>query len=118
MAMHLVLFLPALIDKRELEQRPDISALAGQGNEDGDVGGAVLGVLAVGVEVDGPIVAANGEVVAGDVLADPHALGEGVALDGEPVGPVHRLRDGPRGGGREEEVFRRGARGGHWCTRM
>lgn len=94
MGMDLVLPFAALINKGELEERPYVGALAGEGNEDGDIGGVVFGVLAVGVEIDGPLVAADGEVVAGDVLADADALGEGVALYGEVVGPVDGLGQG------------------------
>lgn len=94
MGMNLVLSFAALINKGELEERPYVGALAGERNEDGDIGGVVLGVLAVGVEIDGPLVAADGEVVAGDVLADADALGEGVALYGEVVGAVDGLGQG------------------------
>jgi hypothetical protein len=88
----LVLGLAALVEERELEERADVGALGGERDEDGDVGGVVLGVLPVGVEVDGPLVPADGEGLAGDVPADAHPLGEGVALDDEAVGTVHRLR--------------------------
>ncbi|GKV30506.1 hypothetical protein SLEP1_g39313 [Rubroshorea leprosula] len=46
-------------------------------------------------EVDSPLVAADGEALAGYVLPDAHALGQGVALDSETVRAVdglsHRL---------------------------
>lgn len=92
-AVDLVLPLPALVHQRELEERPDVGAVAGQGDEDGDVRRAVLRVLPVGVEVDGPVVAPDGEDVAGDELAGPHPLGQRVAADGERVGAVHRPAD-------------------------
>lgn len=96
MAVDLVLALAALVEERELEEGADVGAVAGEGDEDGDVGGVVLRVLAVGVEVDGPVVATDGEGVAGDVLAHPRALRQGVTLDQEPVRSVHRLRHRPR----------------------
>lgn len=94
MGMDLMLPFATLINKGELEERPNVGALASEGNEDGDIGGVVFGVLAVGVEIDGPLEAADGEVVAGDVLADADALREGVALYGEVVGPVDGLGQG------------------------
>lgn len=93
MAVDLMLGLAALIEKSELKEGPDIGALAGQGDEDGDVGGGILGVFAVGVEVDGPIVASDGESVGGNVLSGAHALGERVAADGEVVCAIHGVVD-------------------------
>ena len=69
--MNLVLLLAALVDERELEEGTHVGALAGEGDEDGDVCGVVLGVLAVGVEVDGPLVPAYREGIARDVLPNP-----------------------------------------------
>lgn len=92
MAVDLVLGLAALVEEGELEEGADVGAVAGEGDEDGDVGGVVLGVLAVGVEVDRPLVAPDGEVLAGDVLPHPDPLRQGVALYDEPVRPFHRLR--------------------------
>jgi len=108
----LVLALAALVKERELEESADVGAIGGEGDEDGDVDGVVLGVLPVGVEVDRPLVAAHGEGLAGDVLAHAHALRERVALDHEPVGAVHRLRHGARAGGGRRHVPLRGGRGG------
>lgn len=100
MAMDLVVVLAALVQQRELEERPDVGALASERDEERDVGGVVLGALAVRVEVDRPSESPHREGFGGDVLADPHALGQGVALDLELVRPIHGL--GARG--------RRGAR--------
>ena len=110
MGVHLVLALAALVDERELEERAHVGALAGERDEERDVGGAVLGALAVGVEVDGPLEAADGEGLGGDVLADPDPLGERVAGDLEVVRPVDGLGDGR--GGRLDGGRRRGGRGG------
>lgn len=81
-----------LVEEGELKEGTDVGAVAGEGDEDGDIGGVVLGVLAVGVEVDGPVVAADGEGVAGDVLAHAHPLGKRVPSYRHAVRPVHRLR--------------------------
>lgn len=91
MAVNLVLAPAALVQELELEEGADVGALAGEGDEDRDVGRVVLGVLPVGVEVNRPLVPADGEVLAGDVLAHAHALGERVPLDREPVGAVDGL---------------------------
>lgn len=70
--MDLVFPLAALINKRELEKRPDLTTLAGQRDEDRDVSGVVLGVLAVREEEDRPLVPSHGEVIARYVLPDAH----------------------------------------------
>ncbi|KAL6992950.1 hypothetical protein U1Q18_011065, partial [Sarracenia purpurea var. burkii] len=93
MAVDLVIPLAALVDERQFEQCADVGALAGQCDEDGDVHGVVLGVLAVGVEVDGPLVATDGESVAGDVLPHSHAFGQRVTSDHELVRAVHQSRE-------------------------
>lgn len=93
--MHFVFPFPGLIQQCELEQSPDIGAVASERDEDGDVDGRILGVLAVGVKVNGPIVAGDAESIAGDILAGTHALGQGVTPDCETVGPIHRLVDRP-----------------------
>nr|KYP71071.1 hypothetical protein KK1_010315 [Cajanus cajan] len=92
MAVNLVLPLAALVEEREFEERPDVGAFAGQGDEDGDVSGIVLGVLAVGVEVDRPVVPSDAEQIARNVLPHSHPLRQRVPLDHEPVRAVHRLR--------------------------
>lgn len=96
MGVDLVACAAGLVEEGELEEGADVGALGGEGDEDGDVAGVVLGVLAVGVEVDGPVVAADGEGVAGEVAAGTDALGEGEALDGVLVRPPHRLADRAR----------------------
>lgn len=75
MAVDLVLASSTLIEERQLEQSPNVRSIAGKGDENGDIGGMILGVLAIGVEVDRPLVAADGEIVAGDVFANADALG-------------------------------------------
>lgn len=92
--MNLVLALAALINQGQLEKSPHVGALASQRYEHGHISGVVLGVLPVGIEEDRPLVASNGEVIASDVLADTHALGQGVALDRELVRAVHGPGEG------------------------
>ena len=72
MAMNLVIPLAALINKRELEKRPDFTSLASQRDEDGDVSGVILRILAVREEEDLPLVSPDGEVIARYVLPDAH----------------------------------------------
>lgn len=74
MAMNLVIILATLVQKRELKERPDIGALARQRDEERYVGGVILAALAVGVEVNGPGVAADGEGIGREELSDPHAF--------------------------------------------
>lgn len=81
------------IEERKLEEGADVGAIAGEGYEEGDVGGAVLRILAVGVEIHGPVVATDGEDVGGDVLSDADALSQRVTVDGELVGAIDRPRD-------------------------
>jgi len=95
-AVNLVLTIPALVEQRELEQSADVGALGGEGDEDGDVGGVVLGVLAVRVEVYRPLVPSHRERLAGDVFPHSDPLRQGVSLYHELVRPVHRLRHRPR----------------------
>lgn len=101
-AMNLVLLLTALIDKRELEERSDVGALAGERDEDRNVSGIVLRVLPVGVEVNRPLVTSDGENVARNVLPHSHALRQRVSLDHELVRAVHRLRHRSRARRREQ----------------
>lgn len=95
-----------LVEEGELEECAHVGAVGSEGDEDGDVGTVVLGVLTVGIEVDGPVIASDGEDVAGEVVAGAHALGEGEALDGVLVGAPHGLRDGPRPGRRRRHRIR------------
>jgi len=92
MAVDLVFPLAALVEERELEEGPDVGAFARQRDEDGDVGGIVLGILAIGVEVDRPVEPSHREHVARNVLPHSHPFRQGVSLDHELVRPVHRLR--------------------------
>lgn len=96
MAVDLVLASSTLIEERQLEQSPNIGSLTGKGYENGNIGGMILGVLAIGVEVDRPLVAADGEIVAGDVFADADALGQGITLDHEVVGAIDGVSYRPR----------------------
>lgn len=104
MAMHFMLPFPALVNKSQLEQRAHVRPLARQRDENRDVGGVVLGIFTVGVKVNRPLVAPDGEIVAGDMLADAHSFGHGVALDHEAVRPVYRLGDGARASRRNQQV--------------
>lgn len=81
-----------LVEEGELEESPDVGAFAGEGDEDGDIGGVVLGILAVWVEVDGPVVASDREALAGDVLPDAHPFRKRVSSYRQAVRSVHRLR--------------------------
>jgi hypothetical protein len=118
--VHLVLTLAALVDQRELEERAHIGAVAGERDEERDVGGLVVGALPVGVEVYRPLEPADGEGLGGDELPHTGPLGERVAGDLEVVRPVHRLGDRRRrrlggsrgGGGRGRERWERPPRGG------
>lgn len=92
MAMNLVMPLPALVNERELEKRPDLGAFASQRDEDRHVSRVILGVLAVRVEEDPPLVASDGEVIARDVLPHAHPFRQSVPLYHELVRAVHRLR--------------------------
>lgn len=96
MAMHLMLPFAALIDKGQLEQRPDIRTFAGERDEDGDVSRVILWVFAVRVEVYGPLKPTHCEIIARNVLSNPHALSQRKTLDHELVRAVHRLRYRPR----------------------
>jgi hypothetical protein len=84
-----------LVEEGELEEGADVGAVGGEGDEDGDVVGVVLGVLAVGVEVDGPVVAAHREGVAAHVPPGPYALRHREPLHRVLVRPPHRLRHRP-----------------------
>lgn len=109
MAVNLVPLLAALVHQRQLKERPHAGALAGQGDEQGDINRVVLGVLPVGVEIDGPRVAPDLESVRRNVLADAEALGHGIPRDFELVGTVHSLRQERRS--RLAGILRRRRRG-------
>lgn len=74
-AVDFVLAFAALVDEGELEEGANISALAGEGDEDGDIGGVIFGVFAVRVKVNGPLVTAHSEILAGDVFTHADAFG-------------------------------------------
>lgn len=97
MAVDLVLLLPALVEQRQLEQRPHIGPLARQGDEQRHVRRRVVHALPVRVEVDRPLISTHRKGVRRDVLANPHALGQRITSDLELVRTIHRLRQG--GGG-------------------
>lgn len=98
--MDLVALPLALIQKRQLKQSPDVSAFAGQRDEQRHVIGVVLDAFTVGVEVYGPRVPADVELLRPDVLTDPHALGERVAADLELVAAIDGLGARRRARGR------------------
>lgn len=106
--MDLVLLLPALIQKRQLEKRPDVGPLARQRDEQRHVRGAVLQAFPVGVEVDGPVITAHRERVRRRVLADAHPLEQRKTGDPKVVGAVHRVGDGRRRRLRRRLIRRRG----------
>lgn len=89
--MHLVVPVPALVQHRQLEQRPHVRAIARQRDENRHVHGVVLGVLTVRVKVNCPVVPAHGERVAHYVLPDAHPFRQRVPLYDEPMRPVNRL---------------------------
>lgn len=105
--MNLMLSLATLINEGELEESPNIGALAGQSNKYGNIIGIIFGVFTVRVEINGPLISTDGEIIAGDVLADADALGEGIAFDGEMVGAVDGLGKGERRRRRGERCRRR-----------
>lgn len=75
MAMNLMLPFTALIQKRKSKQCSDIGTFASQSNENGDVSRIIFGVFTVRVKVNGPLVAAHREIVAGNVLPYAHPFG-------------------------------------------
>lgn len=104
MAMNLMLSLAALVDEGELEEGSNVGTVASEGDEGRNIGGVVVGILAVGVEVDGPLVPTHGEALADDVLSHAHAFGQRVSPDLEPVGAVDGLRHRSRARRRQERV--------------
>nr|KYP40451.1 hypothetical protein KK1_038206 [Cajanus cajan] len=93
MAMNLIIPLLTLIHQRQLEESPNIGPVASERYEDGNVHGIVLGVLAIRVEIDGPIVATDAESVAHDVLPRTHPFRQRITLYRELVRAVHRFAD-------------------------
>lgn len=98
MCMHLVPLVAALIQKRQLEQRPHVRPLARQGDEQRHIRRIVLRALPVRVEVNRPRVVPDSEILGSDVLADAEVFGEGVSGDLEVVGSVDGVGDGGGGG--------------------
>ena len=74
MAMNLVIIPATLVQKSELKERPDIDTLARQRDKERYIGGVILAALAIGVEVDGLGIAADGDGIGSDELSDPHAF--------------------------------------------
>ena len=113
MAMNLMLPFTTLINKREFKQRPHIGTVASQCNKYGDIGGIILNILPIRIEVDGPLKPSDGKFIASNVLAWSHSLGQRVALDHELMRAIdsmsHRPRARRRGGG---ALLRRGVSGG------
>lgn len=104
-----------LIQKGQLEKRPNVGAIAGKRDEEGNIGGIVLRALPIRVEINRPIVTTHRENIRSYVLPDPDSLGERVPGDLELVGASHRLgyrrRRGRRRIGRGRWV---GGTGGRW----
>lgn len=94
MAMNFMLPFAALVKESQLEQCPDVRALARQRDKNRNISRIILGIFTVGIKVNRPFVASDGEVIAGYMFADAHPFGEGVALDHELVRPVYRLGNG------------------------
>ena len=59
-----------LINKRQFEESSNIGALAGQCNENRDISGMILRILAVRIEVNRPLVSPDHESLAGNVFPD------------------------------------------------
>ena len=74
-AMNLVLPISALVHQSEFKQRSHIRTFAGKRNENGYIGRIVLRILAIGVEVYSPLVAADREILTGYVLANADPFG-------------------------------------------
>lgn len=104
MGMHLVPLPPALIQERQLEQSPHVRTVAGERDEERDIGGIVLGALPVGVKVNRPRVPTHIERVGSDVLPNPEPLRQRIPVDLEMVRAVHGLGDRHRSGGRRSGV--------------
>lgn len=107
-AMNFMLAISALVHQSQLEQSSHISTLAGKRNEDGNIGRIVLGILAIGIEIDSPLKPSDGEIFAGYVLADADPFGERVAFDDEVVRTIDGLRHRPGATGRDQNAPVRG----------
>lgn len=110
MAMDFVLAFAALIDEGELKQGANVGALAGESDKDGDIRGIIFGILTVRIKVNGPLVTADGEILAGDVFTNSDAFGQGVTLDCESVRAIYGFGYGEGGGW---IAWRRRGRRGH-----
>lgn len=93
MAVHFVLSLATLIEKSQFEQCSHVRTLASQGNKNRDIDGLVFLVFAIRVKINSPLVTSNGKGVAGYILAHPHALSKGVAVDGKMVRAIDGFCD-------------------------
>lgn len=98
---------PALIQKRELQRSPNVHPLALLHYKQRHKPRVIAFVLPVGIEIDRPLTAADGELLGGDVLAEPYPFREGIAVDGELV------RSDDHVGGRDRRSPRR-RRGIRW----
>ena len=74
-----------LINKRQFEESSNIGALAGQCNENRDISGMILRILAVRIEVNRPLVSPDHKSLTGNVFPDAHAFRQGVAFNHELV---------------------------------
>lgn len=98
MGMNLMFPFTTLIKEGEFKERSHIGAFTRQSDEDRDISRIIFRVFAIGVKINCPLVTGNGEIVAGDVLADTDTLGKRVTLYGEMVGSIDGLGEGEGGG--------------------
>lgn len=96
MAMNFMLPLSTLINKREFKKRSYIGSFTSQRDENGNIIGSILRILAVRIEVDRPLIPSDGEHIARNVFSHSHSLRKRIALDQELVRAVQCLRNRPR----------------------
>lgn len=107
MGVHLVPLLAALVQERQLEERPHVGPFAGQRDEERHVRRIVLHALPVGVKIDRPRVPADDERIRRHVLPDPHPFQQRIPRDLEVMRAVHGLRYRRRRRGRRRRRRRR-----------
>ena len=73
-AMNLVLGRASLVEEGKFKESTDVGAFTGESDEDRDIGGVVFGVLPIRVEIDGPLVTSNREILARYVLSNSDPL--------------------------------------------